>query len=253
MKIKSIDIYSQRNEEHLGFMSETLGIFKKYTPAAIDVPTPFFIRFNKAVEGEDVSYKIVVKSAYTLELSKRDAIADSALGGFSTNFRAFLTHYDPIFQAAAYRIKVDYDAFGDIRKKSYVAQATDTINLLQVLNGKLADDIALLNLDGWVTRIEETHNSFMEVYNERHDEKAEKDALARLRDCRIETDEAYRAIIDRVNAGIIFNGEDKYKQFVIDINVSIDYYNNIMATRRGRAAAEKEKKNNPPKTTTSED
>ena len=253
MKVKSIYTYNQRNDEHLGFADAARQTMIKYGPPSIDIPMQLFAPFAQAVDNEDLSYKIVSKSASTDEIGKRDEICDATLVGFAVQTRSFLTHYDPVFQAAANRIMVDYNAFGDIRNKSYVAQATDTVNLLQVLNGKLKPDITLLGLDGWVTRIEETHNAFMEVFNERHDEQAEKDALARLRECRKETDEAYRVIIDRVNAGIVFNGEAKYKTFVLDINVTIDYYNNLIATRRGRAAAEKEKKNNPPKTTTSED
>ena len=242
MKIKSIHLAHQHNDEHLGFMSDVLGKLKKYSPTTIDVPAQMLIRFEQAENGEDVSYKIVAKSASTEELSKRDALSDSALVGFAAQTRAFLLHYDPEFQAAANRIMVEYNAYGNIRRKNYMAQATDTVNLLQAFNGKHQADIALLGLDGWVARIEETHNSFMELFNERQDEQAEKNALARLRDCRTETDEAYRAIVDRVNAGIIFNGEAKYKTLVIDLNVSIDYYNNIIATRKGRAAAERERK-----------
>ena len=244
MKIKSIHLAHQHNSEHLGFGSEILGKLKKYVPVAIDVPILMLIGFEQAINAEDESYKILAKSAFTEELSKRDALSDSTLVGFATHTRAFLTHYDPEFQAAANRIMVEYNAYGNIRRKNYMAQATDTINLLQALNGKYQADIALLGLDGWVVRIEETHNSFMELFNERQDEQAEKNALARLRDCRIATDGAYRAIVDRVNAGIVFNGETKYKNLVVDLNVSIDYYNNIMATRKGRAAAEREKKKN---------
>ena len=134
---------------------------------------------------------------------------------------------------------ITYNAFGNIRTKSYVAQKTDVINLLQELNGKHKTDIDLLGLQGWVLRIEDANNAFMAVFDARQDEQAQKDALASLCKCRTETDEAYRAIVDRVNAAIVFNGAEKYRDLVIDLNVSIDYYNNIMAQRRGRAAAKK--------------
>jgi len=239
MKVKSIDYYSQRNDEHLGFMTSARGILEKYPSADIDIPDAFITRLKEAVDNEDLSYKIVKKSSLTEELSKLDAVSDSILVGFTAQVRSFITHYEPACQSAANRIMIEYKAFGDIRNKSYVAQATDIVNLLQVLNGKLKVDIELLGLQGWVERIEEANNLFMETFNARNEEKAEKDSITRLKKCRAETDDAYRAIVDRLNAGIVFFGEDKYKAIVIELNVTIDYYNNLTAQRRGRAAAKK--------------
>jgi len=243
MKIKSIDYKTLRNDEHLGFMTEVRNTLAKQRASAIDVPDELVALLNQAINNEDLSYKIVTKSSLTEEISRLDAVSDSLIVGFTTMLRAFNIHYDLEFQAASNRVLIVYKAFGDIRNKSYVAQTTDTVNFLQELNGKLQPDIALLGLEGWVTRIEEANNAFLATYNARQGEQAEKDALTRLRECRNETDEAYRAIVNRVNAGIVFNGEDKYKDFVIALNVSIDYYNNIMAQRRGRNKAKKEKEN----------
>jgi hypothetical protein len=239
MSIKSISTHNQRNDEHLGFMTAIRTTLAKYSPTSIDLTNVLVAQFGDKVNNEDVSYKIVAKSSLTEEISKLDSASDSILVGFTTQIRAFMTHYDPAFQAAANRIMIVYNAFGDIRNKSYVAQTTDVVNFLQELKGKLNSDVVLLGLQGWVTRIEQANNEFMTVFNARQNEQASKNALTRLRTCRKETDEAYRAIVNRVNAGIAFNGETKYKTFVLDINTTIDYYNNLMAQRRGRAAAKK--------------
>ena len=244
MNIKSIYTDRQRNDEHLGFMTETGRILAKYPPASIDVTEPLLTGFNEAVSNEDISYKIVQKSSLTEKIAALDAVSDSIIVGFATYVRSLTSHYDILAQEAAKRIMIQYNAYGNIRKKSYVAQTTDITNLLQDFNGKLRPDIVLLQLEGWVTRIENANNAFLEAFNDRHTEKAEKDALTGLKQCRIVSDERFAAIRDRVNAGIVFNGEEKYKELVIDLNVSIDYYNNLMAQRKGRAAAKKEKEEN---------
>jgi hypothetical protein len=241
MKIGSINTYIMRNDEHLGLMFAIRNTLSKYTAEEIDVPNRDIVKFNQMVENEDVSYKIVTKSAMTDELSKLDNVSDSLIVGFTTQTRSFEIHYDPQFQAAANRILIEYNAFGDIRNKTYVAQTTDTINFLQELNGKLKVDVDLLGLQGWVSRIADANNAFMKAFDARSDEKAAKDAFTRLRVCRTDTDGAFRAIVNRVNAGIVYNGEEQYESLVRDLNVTIDYYNNIMAQRRGRAAAKKER------------
>ena len=59
MKIKSIDYHSQRNDEHLGFMTATSNIFAKYQLEDVDVPDAFIAKLTQAIENEDVSYKIL--------------------------------------------------------------------------------------------------------------------------------------------------------------------------------------------------
>ena len=243
MKVNNIDFHNQRNDENFGFVTDVLEKLKKQTPASLDLTAPMLARFETAVANQDTSYKIVAKSAYTEELQKLDAISDATLIGFVSQLKSFRKyHSDPEFQKAATRVLVERDAFGNFQKKSYMAQASDTVNFLEVLKGKRAGDITLLGMQGWVTQIENNHNAFMALFKDRHNEKLEKENLTRLRECRIETEEAYLAITERLDAAIIFNGESKYKAFVTDLNLTIDYYNNLIAQRRGRAAAEKEKK-----------
>jgi hypothetical protein len=56
----------------------------------------------------------------------------------------------------------------------------------------------------------------------------------------VETDKAYHAIANRINALIIIDGPDNYAVFVDKINAFIDKYNNIIAQRTGRAKAKKQ-------------
>ena len=61
MKIKSIDYYSQRNDDHLGFMIAISKTLVKYQPVEIDVPNALIAQLNQTIENEDLSYKIVPK------------------------------------------------------------------------------------------------------------------------------------------------------------------------------------------------
>ena len=237
MKINSIAVRSLHNPEHLGFHSEARKIMERYVLSEIDITQPLFDRYTEAIDSEDLSYKIVAKSSYTQIINELDIVRDNTITGLTGQVRSLLKHFDPAIQAAANRTMIEINSFGNIQKKNYVAETTDIVNLLQILKGKLTPEVTLLQIEGWVQKLEEDNNAFVVQYDGRHDEQREKDSLTRLRTCRLETDEAWKSIFNRINAGIEFNGEDRYRDFVKDINVTINYYNNIIATRKGRAAA----------------
>ncbi|MDR2908036.1 MAG: hypothetical protein LBU91_08630, partial [Bacteroidales bacterium] len=52
------------------------------------------------------------------------------------------------------------------------------------------------------------------------------------------TDKAYMALRNRINAGITFNGEAKYRDFVLNLNAHIDRYNSALARRRSSGTKE---------------
>ncbi len=235
--IKWIDPSRLKNDEHLGFHYEVQKILAKYPAASIDLSDIMIGNYGKAINDEDLSYKIVPKSAYTDQITAADSVSDNNITGILTALRTLQKHFDPEVIKAANRVKIYMDAFGDIRRKPYVAQTTDITNLVQEFRGKLSADITLLSLDRWVDKLEADNNSFMDLFDQRHDEQAEKDSLNRFRDCRKATDSAYSAIVKRINAGIEFNGEEKYRVFVNDINTTITYYSNILAQRQGQSAS----------------
>ena len=238
--IKGIRLPNLRNDEHLGFHYEVKRILEKYMPEAVDIPPAMATAYYVAVEDQDKSYKIVQKSSYTELIADADAVCDGDITGIQKVLGAAQSDFDPEVVKAAKRVKISMDAFGDIRVKGYTAEMTDITNLMQMFRGDLSADVTLLGLDRWVDKLEADHATFSRLFNERQDEQAEKDSLNRLRTCRKTTDAAYQAIKNRINAGIEFNGEDKYRAFVGDLNASIDYYNNVMAQRKGRNAAKKD-------------
>lgn len=59
-----------------------------------------------------------------------------------------------------------------------------------------------------------------------------------MKQVRYDVDTAYRAIVDRINALIVINGESAYKNFVIEMNLRISKYKNLIAQRKGRNSKE---------------
>ena len=233
MKIKSIDLTRLHNAEHFQFCYEMNELIVKYTPTAIDAQT-LYPAFEQAVTDEDQSFKIVQKSALSKEIELADKKRDTTFAGLRAQVKAQVKHFDADAAAAAYRLQVLFDAYGDIARKSLDQETADITNLVQDLNGKHKADVETIGFTSWVEQLDTENQSFDALMKQRFDEYAEKTAITRLRTARGATDDAYRAIVTRVNAGIVFNGEEKYRSFVLDLNVRIDRYNNVMAQRKGK-------------------
>jgi hypothetical protein len=60
-----------------------------------------------------------------------------------------------------------------------------------------------------------------------------------MHEVRKETDQAYKSVVERVNAGIIVEGEGDYVAFVQEVNTLIKEYNDILAQQQGRRAKKK--------------
>jgi len=81
----------------------------------------------------------------------------------------------------------------------------------------------------------------------RYSEDASKTQLV-MKEARTKVDASYRAMVTRINALIIVNGDAAYKTFVNELNARIDSSNLIIAQRQGRNA----KDNTKPKTSTNQ-
>jgi hypothetical protein len=190
--------------------------------------------------NEDNALKKIAKSALTEEIENSDHQRDHTFRGLvESNTTALTHHYDPNVTAAAKRIKVPLDAYGNLAAMPLNEETSAICNLLQELTGKYAADVQTAGLSGWVNRLVECNNTLDALVKERNAENAEKAHLS-LKTCRVETDKAYHAIANRINALIIIEGPDNYAVFVDKMNAFIDKYNNIIAQRTGRAKAKKQ-------------
>lgn len=191
--------------------------------------------FENALNDEDASFKIVSKSVLTQEIEDADKKRDVTFSGIRDQIKALQKHFDAEIAVAASRLQILFGAYGNLSRKSFDQETADIYNLLQDLNGKHKTDVETIGFARWIEQLDAENKAFDTLMKLRFDENAEKSALTRLRVARVATDDAYKAIVERVNAGIVFIGEDKYKNFVTDINIRVDRFNHTIAQRKGIA------------------
>ena len=72
--------------------------------------------------------------------------------------------------------------------------------------------MATLGIGDWITGLKSANDNFAALIQERYSEEAGKTHLA-MKEVRIQVDEAYRTITERIGALMIVNGEETYAVF----------------------------------------
>lgn len=237
MFIKSIHLNDLQNEEHFGFQTYVDELVDEASASVLKVePQQANHKLKLAIERTVLD--LIRKSAYTSKVNDADTDRDRPIRGFFKVVKGLLHHFTPAISDAAYRVDVINESFSDITRLSKEKQTNATISYLDALRATGAD-IATLGLADWVTEIERTNNVYVDLVKNRFDEKDEK-PNTNMKEARVETDEAYRAIVDRINAFITIDGDAQYATFVTKLNNRIDSFAIAIAQRKGRAAKKEE-------------
>jgi len=153
--------------------------------------------------------------------------------GLVNAIKSGLRHFNVEVREASKRLKILRDSSDDIARKAYNKETGDIIMLLADLKGLYAADVTIAKIGDWVTELESNNNSFVDLQKTRYDEAGEKTRL-RMKQVRIGVDEAYRTMVEKINALIIVNGEAPYTDFGNRLNLRIDAYTNNLAIYKGR-------------------
>jgi len=137
---------------------------------------------------------------------------------------AALIHFNIEVREAAKRLKIVFDTYGNIAKKSLNEQTSATYNILQELEGQYATDAAKVGLTPWIA----------ELVRNRVDEGSVKVDIV-LRKARIQLDEKYHAIVERINALAVVEGVENYEAFIRKLNINIAKYAFLVqVSKRGK-------------------
>jgi len=237
MKVEKLNSVNLRNDEHFQFVTEFRDAVNRFGVAALKCET-LFDGFLALYAQEDEALKKIMKSAITAEIQQADKYRDKIFRGMVDASKSALNHFRPDVQAAARRLKIVFDTYGNLAQKPLNEQTSGVYNILQDLNGKYAADARTAGLTDWVRELEAANEAFAQLVKDRYEESAMKTDLV-LKQVRAKVDEQYRAITARIEALTVVEGDANYSEFVRYLNVIIAKYAAAMAQRAGKA-----KKNN---------
>ena len=136
MKIIRFAISRMRNAEHFQYMTEFKDLFAIFTPPALKI-VKFFVIFMELFKKEDECLIVLQKSEYTEQMSDEDLRRDSILRILRALINAALLHTGATVKAAANRLDILFNTYGNLAQKPNDEETSGIYNLTQELEGKL--------------------------------------------------------------------------------------------------------------------
>ena len=239
MKLQKIDLSRLRNDEHFQFNTEFRDLVNAVSPATLKVAVQFDLYQSLYVQ-EDEALKKIMKSAITADMQNADQRRDLTFRGMVDANKSALNHFNVEVQAAAKRLKIVFDTYGNVGLKPLNEETSAIYNLLQELQGTHAADMAIVKIADWADELEINNKAFEKLVKNRYDESAGRTELV-LRQTRKQVDAAYRTIIERIDALGLIEDNDVYRNFIRKLNVVIEKYDNTVTQRKGIASAKARK------------
>ncbi|MGE0079354.1 MAG: DUF6261 family protein [Bacteroidales bacterium] len=246
MKILRINFGRLRNEEHFQFHTEFKSEMERVGAEPLNV-VEAFNTYQPLYSKEEEALLLIRKSATTEQLTDADAERDGIFRGIADSVKSWQNHFSPEMRAAAERLKVLLDSYGNVARKPYNEETAAIAKLMLETQNEYASDVNALGLKEWFTELQTKNTAFDTLMKTRYSEEARQTEF-RMKSARIELDTVYRTIVERIEALILINGTAGYEEFVRELNVRIEKFNSLLAMRRGRNAKDTDKTETPTST-----
>lgn len=232
MEIQKFDLHSQRNAAHYQFQTDFNSTIIKYTPRALGIGDDY-AAYLPLFDDEGVALVAITKSAATEEIDGADKNRDFTFRGLSDKVTNSLNHFNPEVREAARRVKVIFDAYGNLTPKPDDEESGLITSLIADLRTKVSAEIVTLEIVDWIDELERLNNVFIALEATRNSEVATRSEL-RMKQVRVGVDAAYNKIVKRINALIVVNGEAPYAEFVKELNARISRAKDSTALSKAR-------------------
>jgi hypothetical protein len=127
--------------------------------------------------------------------------------------------------------------YGDVIHQDYDAETTSIERIIAYLRSNdYTSDVTLLNLTGWIDRLDELNNNFKNLTSETSNENIKKPNVS-PKESRKQTDEALKKILEHIEALAVLNGSEKYLELATAFNELVQHYNTIVREHYGRIHA----------------
>lgn len=234
MEIPKFDLHSQRNAAHYQFQTDFNNLVIKYSPQALGIVDDY-AAYVPLLDDEGVALVAIKKSATTEEIEVADRNRDFTFRGLADKVTNGLNHFNPEVREAARRVKVIFDAYGNLVSKPNDDESGLITSLIADLRTKVPAEIATLAIIDWIDELERLNNVFIALEATRNSEQAGQSEL-RMKQVRVKTDAAYNKIVKRINALIVINGEFLYAEFVKELNARIGRAQDAIAQSKAHKA-----------------
>lgn len=238
-QIDTLKIGSLRNEEHYGFVDQCV---EKCAFLPDEKAEAQQAALTAAVAEENKVLEASQSSETTASLTASDHMRDESWNNLRIYVNIMAQHPDPEVRAAANRLKKLLETYGDPRQMPYIQENGVLKNLIEDLEtAKAVADLKKINGETWVAELKKYNTEFMRLFSERTNTNSTKEK-GLIKEARTKTDEAYRELIQIINALAILEGESAYTAFINAMNELISYQRTVLTRRKTVAGKKAENK-----------
>ena len=228
-EINGIDLAHMKSGAHFLFITDTVGLATADAKVKTKV-TAELTALQTALKAEDDALALSKANLLSKEIKAIDAERDKHYKALRKAITFFLNHPDAQLVKAAARLEQllkDYN----INPAMQLDRETGLLlNLISDLETKSAADVTALALTPVVQAMKQANDKLREVTRARANDRAVQ-IVGQLRQAQHASDEAYRTLVQKVNALAVVEGEVDYADFISKMNEQVKHYKQEVLTK----------------------
>lgn len=244
-QIKELDLGKQRQEESFGFHNLANAETAKCNDEKVK---PLQTAYTTALSVFDAALKTGGTNPLSNTITELDGLRDDAYSGLAAQIRNSLHHFDPSKVAVAREADIILRKYGNPCALPYLEENGVLHNLIQELrlfhnhqddnrpdvvssDIPATDRLTAIGAIEWLERLDVVNTQFLEAFSARNTAQAEV-VTGASKAARTEVDNAYRAVVKRINALAEVNGDADYLSVINALNSLIDRQKSVLAARK---------------------
>ena len=221
-QINSISLERMSNGSHFLFITDTVGLATADAKVKTKV-TAELTALQTALKAEDDALALSKANLLSKEIKAIDAERDKHYKALRKAITFFLNHPDAELVKAAARLEQLLKDYNIDPAMQLDRETGLLLNLISDLETKSAADVTALSLTPVVQAMKQANDKLREVTRARANDRAVQ-IVGQLKQAQHASDEAYRTLVQKVNALAVVEGEADYADFISKMNEQVKHY-----------------------------
>ena len=221
-QIEAIKLKDMKSGAHFLFITDTVGLATADAKVKTKV-TAELTALQTALKAEDDALALSKANLLSGEIKTLDTERDKHYKALRKAIKFFLNHPDAELVKAAVRLERLLKDYNIDPKMQLDRETGLLLNLIGDLETKSAADVTALALTPVVQAMKQANDKLREVTRARANDRAVQ-IVGQLKQAQHASDEAYRTLVQKVNALAVVEGEVDYADLISKTNEQVKHY-----------------------------
>ena len=221
-QIEAIKLKDMKSGSHFLFITDAVGLATADVKVKTKV-TAELTALQTALKAEDDALALSKANLLSGEIKTLDTERDKHYKALRKAIKFFLSHPDAELVKAAQRLERLLKDYNIDPKMQLDRETGLLLNLISDLETKSAADVTALALTPVVQAMKQANDKLREVTRARANDRAVQ-IVGQLKQAQHASAEAYRTLIQKVNALAVVESEADYADFISKMNEQVKHY-----------------------------